>query len=324
MARPGAAPALAQATIAPKPSRPGDAGHVEQQGQAVGGVGAQVDVGRQREQHAALAVGHREAAVRAHVEAGVFQRADQGRHRPRRALRGQVHAQLGVVAGDEAVQVLRFAHHFDHVRHFRLGADFVGHRAQARDHFRVFEFVQGRGAGGQLHAGLQLGVHAAVHDRLPVAVHGQADEVHRLVADAAQLQQRGQDLVAARGAFQRQRDQAVDQRVDQVLGQFGRRRVRRHARQGERVGAPAARRGHRVRRLRPTARRPPAPLRTGARPKVGSMLVRGRAVAPTSSTGSLRSAGVRVGRGASARRHGRTRRRARRSCGPCTPATCCN
>jgi hypothetical protein len=62
------------------------------------------------------------------------------------------------------VQVLRLAHHLDHVRHFRLGLDFVGHRAQARDHFRVFEFVQGGAAGGQLHARLQLGVDAAIVD----------------------------------------------------------------------------------------------------------------------------------------------------------------
>ena len=144
---------------------------------------AQRDVRAEGEQQAALAVRHREAAVRAHIEALVFQRTDQRRNGPWRAVRQQVHAQLGIVAGDETVQGAGFGHHVDHVRHFGFCANFVGHRAQARDEVGVLDFVQGRGARGHLHAGLQLGVDAAVDDRFPVAADGQADVMHRLGTD---------------------------------------------------------------------------------------------------------------------------------------------
>jgi hypothetical protein len=56
--------------------------------------------------------------------------------------------------------------------------------------------------------------------------------VHRLVADHAQGLQHGQQLVAARRGFQRQRQQAVDQRIDQRRGLF---------RRGSRCGAGARR-----------------------------------------------------------------------------------
>ena len=125
------------------------------------------------------------------------------------------------MAGDKTVQVARFGHHFDHVRHFRLGADFVGHGAQARDQFRVFEFVERGAAAGQLDTALQPGVHAAVSDRFPVAGDRQADIVQRLVADHAQRLQYRQQLVAAQRGFQRQRQQAVDQRIDQRGGLLG-------------------------------------------------------------------------------------------------------
>ncbi|MNN60727.1 hypothetical protein D3C81_1759250 [compost metagenome] len=55
-----------------------------------------------------------------------------------------------------------------------------------------------------------------MRDRFPIAIHVQTNEVHGLVAHQAQGLQHGQDLVATHGRFQRQRQQAIDERIDQA------------------------------------------------------------------------------------------------------------
>ena len=80
-------------------------------------------------------------------------------------------------------QLARLRHHILHVRDGRLSTEFVHQLIEAGDQFRIFHFRQRTAARSQLHTHFQRLIEAAVRNRFPITVLGQADDLYRLVAD---------------------------------------------------------------------------------------------------------------------------------------------
>jgi hypothetical protein len=131
-----------------------------------------------------------------------------------------------------------------------------------------------------------------------------------------------QQLVAARRAFQRQRQQAVDQRVDQVLGQLG---------GGGRCGIGAAASAASAASadtgsIGSVLKSPATALKAAAAAAASPPATPGAALS-SEKLGSWRDTGVSGAlgprrRSSSAHRHDQSRRRVRRSSWPCIPGSC--
>jgi hypothetical protein len=194
---------------------------------------------------------------------------------PCRALRMQVHRELGVVLAREGVELARPRHHVEHVGKVGRGADRLGDRLDALHELGVFDLVERAGPAGELHARLELGVALAGDGRLPAAsLAVEAFDEEQLAADEAPRREVRRDRLGRDRRVEAEGGEGIDKRVEL---------------QGHALGEPTRRRRARIRGRLASDRRTRARRRAAARARSAPRATRSpasaRPVAPATRRG---------------------------------------